>query len=121
MKTTNKRDKVLFFVGRFIFIGLGMMLGNFLISKIQMIVSSLAVANSIVSVVLNLIPLLTLVASGYVLWRFFPSYETNPALAERNFMSWVGINYIGESFLVGIILIVAMRSCAILIAWLWYI
>jgi hypothetical protein len=112
----NILNRVLFIIGRFSLTVLGVIVGNTIISRILLIKLSLLITNSAVYFVVSLIPFLLLIASIVVLLRFFPGYGKNPAIEGGKFFSWVGIKFIGEAFLVGIFLIIAIRSSTLVMA-----
>ena len=113
----SKPDSPLLVIGRYIAILLGALLGNYLISWLLQILFFTKVENTTLLVVLNLIPLFAFLASIVILLRFVPTYKPKSDPAESILLGQAGRKYIIESFLMGIVFIIAFRSCPFVIAW----
>lgn len=110
---SNIIRKILFHLGRYIFLGLGMFLGDVLISKSwPLILSSSLLSNPTMPLVFGLAPYLLLIISIIILWRFFACFDKIPDMEKNKFYKWVYTNYIGETFIMGIVMAVAVRSAA---------
>ena len=112
----NILNQVLFVIGRFCITGLGVIVGNIIISKILMIKLPLLITNLAVYYVVSLIPFLSLIASLVILWRFFPEYGKIPAIEGAKSFSWFDMRFVVEAFIVGILLIIAIRGLTLAMA-----
>jgi hypothetical protein len=113
----SKPNRALLLVSHYISIGLGMIFGNYLVSWLLQIMWNIKITNSTLLFALNLIPAFVLMASIIVLLRFSPIYKQNLGSVEQTLISHAGRRYIIESFLLGVVLIFAFRSCSLVIAW----
>jgi hypothetical protein len=118
--TTSKNHQTILCVSEYIAIGLGMILGSYLMTSLLQISWTIEIANPTILFIFNLIPVFLLIASLFIYIRFYLKQEPIKSNeVKRTFFSNSEIRFLGKSFLMGIVLVTAIRSITVLMAWVF--
>jgi membrane protein implicated in regulation of membrane protease activity len=118
MEKLSFSGRMTYFVIRYILIGLGIYIGNVLISFMIPVLSIHLPSNPIDLLGLILIPLSVLTTTLVILFRFSREHEHQSELADGRILGRAGIKFVVASLLVGVLLMLASRSFVIALSWL---
>ena len=117
MKIPSIFNRVLFFISRYISIGFGAIAGNFIVSGVLPAIAPCLPTNPALFYILSLIPFSVACAAVVVAWWFFQQHGQIPDLQESKYFKMSLIKLCEESFLGGIIIMLAIRGLVLAISW----
>lgn len=117
---TSKNHQVILCISECIAIGLGMILGNYLMTIFLQISWTIEIANPTILFIFNLVPFIIFIASLIILIRFYPNRETIKSdEVKQTFFSNSETRFLGKSFVMGMVLVIAVRTLTVLMAWVF--